>query len=188
MKNCSKCNKPIQEEYPFCPWCGTALSEPKQAEAPESNAVMPQPGLRFTPEQLSILRKRIGEVYLNPARFTFSEDGIFWARYTDGWGRHCANPTETEKLTIRPVDLSESIPEDLQPGFTEKNVGFVQIFRHLADSARGDAEPLVWSAARDGFYREDGSRSVYVIASHTMAVRDPMGIGVDILVTYEAYG
>lgn len=188
MKNCSKCGKQIPEEYPFCPWCGTALSEPKQAEAPESNAAAPETGLRFTKEQLNILRKRIGEVYLNPARFTFSEDRIFWARYADGWGIHSANRRETEKLTILPVDLNQSLPGELQPGFRLSSGGFSHVFRHLADSAQGEGEPLVWTLDRGRFYREEDGRRVYVITSHTMAVRNPLGIGVDILATYEAYG
>ena len=142
----------------------------------------------FDREQLEILRKRIGEVYLNPYRFTYSEAGIRWARYRDGWGQHRAGTAEVEAFSIVPVDLNQFLPEDLQPGFCLEDVSFGQIFRHLADSARGDTEPLVRCASRRGFIREEDGRQVSVRVSHTMAVRDPMGIGADILVTYESYG
>jgi len=185
MKNCPQCNRPVEEAYMFCPWCGSAQPAPEQAAPAKADTGLP--GLRFTQAQLETLRKLIGEVYLNPYRFSYSESEIRWARYTDGWGAHSANSQETEKLTILPVDLGQSLPDDLQPGFPPKDISFGQIFRHLADSARGSTEPLVWSASRRGFSREAAGRGIYVIASHTMAVRDPMGIGVDILVTYEAY-
>ena len=216
MKNCPKCKKDIQEDHlfcyhcgadlriplcrfcskelpenaAFCPWCGKPQAEsvaPENAETCQAASSSANSEPCFTQDQLNKLTALLDELYPK-LRFIFSEKKIHWCKRESIWGALDGCGTDTIMISIVPINLACFDLQDLRPGFCLNNLGCKELFSRLAESAQTKPEPGVWSVSRPYDLRRNHYDVLeHVHNSYSLAVRNPMGIGVDLLVTYEHY-
>lgn len=188
MKNHPKCGTPVPEDAEFCPWCGKAQAETSKEKGGNDSA---EP--RFTSEQLSFLRNLIGELCESIGEFSFSEEEIRWETSYSIWGVHDGSGTDTCELTLTPIFLEQFDLQDFRRGFHVEKARFQPLFKFLASTAQTGPSSGVWSVTRPYHWRKQpyrfvsGCYTLHVHESYSLAVHNPMGIGVDILVTYEHY-
>ena len=186
---CRFCKKELPANAKFCPWCGKAQSEPDLPVTPvpvpetETNASGSKP--RFSREQLDILRSLLKKHNLE-SEYRFSEEKISYYESTSIWGALDGSGEDVTEITIIPIHLDSFDLKDLHPGFCLTNSG--RIFQCFADCVQGDWKNQIWSACRNYFGRfsKDGHYEK-VSTSNSMAIHNPLGIGVDVLITYEHY-
>lgn len=185
---CRFCNKELPVNSNFCPWCGKAQSR-QGVSVPSALATgfeteFSDSASRFTREQLDALRSLLEKNH-HAREFRFSEEKIYWCEMENIWGALDGSGMATEEITITPIHLDSFDLKDLRPGFCLENRN--GIFSCFAHCAQGGSGPQIWSVCRDRFGRPNKEHYETVDCSDSMAVRNPLGIGVDILITYESY-
>ncbi len=186
---CRFCNKELPESVNFCPWCGKAQPEQDVLVTPVPSAEIetesPDSPLRFTRKQLDILYDMLKKQDLARG-LHFSEEEIGYYESTSIWGALDGSGEDVTEITIIPIHLDSFDLKDLHPGFCLTNSG--RIFQCFADCVQGDWKNQIWSVCRNYFGRfsKDGHYEE-VSTSNSMAIHNPLGIGVDVLITYERY-
>ena len=206
VPKCIGCQKELPEGAMFCPWCGTNQKE-AAPQAPVQSvyrpAAMDRPRAKqgrkedlledmemltrekaaFRSQQQEFLKELIRRYYGEASekfdifameRSVGLEDSYDAWSNDDSW-------TEYTRFTAKPIRWTGGKLKCLQPGLVAGE--FSDFLKEIAEHSGGE----IWSASMP-YYNRDVEKGFESVDYHDLLlVKDPCGIGVDVLFEYQCY-